>query len=69
MKLNVIHFWLTVIDRMIKDTFINDDKLCANMDIPMNSFTLYLQDTLTTTENCFQHRTVLHCAIMDVPEH
>ena len=42
-----MHSGLTVIHCVIKDMFINDDNLCANMDIDTNSFKLSLMDMTT----------------------
>ena len=69
MKQTVIHFWLIVINCVIKDTFINGDKLCADLNIHMNSFKLCLKDTLTTIDKLYQYRTLIHCTTADIPEH
>ena len=58
-----------MINFVIKDIFINGDKLCANMNIHMKSFELCLMDTLMTIDKVYQYRTLIHCAIVDIPEH
>ena len=69
LKQTVMYSQLTVIHSVIKDTFINKDNLCANMDIHMNSFELCLMDTLMTTDKLHQYVMLLYCAYSDIPEH
>ena len=57
MNQTLIHFWLTVINCVIKDMFTNSD----TMDIHMNNFKLCLKDTLIITDKLYQYGMLLYC--------